>query len=95
MTVINIEFCDVEWMRRRNPQAFALSDCVIGNAAVSAENFSAGVDDIARLQSISTGREVLQKSFIVIIGHETNFLTVGLVGNRQIHLRGKAARLSL
>ena len=91
-TVVNVQSRDVKRMFGGNAQTFALPDCVIGNSAVASQNFPVTVDDVTGLKCLSFGLACGDETFVIVIWHETNFLTVGLVRDGQFHFVGKTAR---
>ena len=92
LTPCNVQARDVKRLLISNAHALALTDCVVRHAVMMSQNFSARVDNFTCLQSFSVGLACGNETFVVVIGHETNFLTVGLFGDGQIFFCGKAAR---
>ena len=72
---------DEHGLAQRDSQSFSLSYRITGKAFMAAENLTISRNEQTRRNG--SGRPVLQKTTIVIIGDETNFLTFRLIGYQK------------
>ena len=89
----HVEVHDVERLRMRDAEAFALADRVERHALVMAEHMALLVDDIAWMQAGGILRA--QVGLVVIMRHEADLLAVRLVGDGQLVALRHLARLHL
>ena len=88
-----IQMGDEQGRLARYAQSFALADGEGGDAAMAAQDLAAGIDNRAWSQRL--GAAPAQIGNVVVVRHETDLLTVGLVVHRQAHAACLLAHVSL
>src|SRR5689334_19758966 len=90
---LRIEFHDVKRLRRRDAQSLSLANGVKLNAVVLPEHAPVNVHDVALM--LLHEIRLLEKLPVVLVGHETDFHALLLVGGLELTIARDLARVTL
>src|ERR1035437_7669441 len=91
--ILRIQFDDVDRLRRRDAETFALADGVKFNAVAMAEDVTVQIHNLSAMLLHKV--RGLEKAAVIVVRHETDFHALLLVGVFEIAMPRHFARVAL